>query len=95
VRQLGLNDEQEIQVFHIVQEALANTAKHSMARHAWSFHRQVTPMGWSFVLRTMAWACTCALGFDDCRHGQGNDKFQAILGLEIMRSRAQTPGWQH
>ena len=34
VRHLGLDEEQEIQVFHIVQEALANTAKHSMARHA-------------------------------------------------------------
>jgi two-component system nitrate/nitrite sensor histidine kinase NarX len=34
VLELGLSDEQEVQVFHIVQEALANTAKHSMARHA-------------------------------------------------------------
>ena len=31
---LHLNDEQEVQVFYIVQEALANIAKHSMARHA-------------------------------------------------------------
>lgn len=31
---LNLTDEQEVQVFHIVQEALANIAKHSMARHA-------------------------------------------------------------
>ncbi len=31
---LNLSDEQEVQVFHIVQEALANIAKHSMARRA-------------------------------------------------------------
>lgn len=34
VPNLSLNDEQEVQVFYIVQEALANIAKHSMARHA-------------------------------------------------------------
>lgn len=34
VPNLNLNDEQEVQVFYIVQEALANIAKHSMARHA-------------------------------------------------------------
>jgi two-component system, NarL family, nitrate/nitrite sensor histidine kinase NarX len=31
---LDLTDEQEVQVFHIVQEALANIAKHSMAKRA-------------------------------------------------------------
>jgi len=31
---LGLSDEQEVQVFHIMQEALANIAKHSLARKA-------------------------------------------------------------
>ena len=31
---LDLTDEQEVQVFHIIQEALANIAKHSMARRA-------------------------------------------------------------
>ncbi len=34
VNNLNLTDEQEVQVFYIVQEALANIAKHSMARHA-------------------------------------------------------------
>ena len=34
VPDLKLTDEQEVQVFYIVQEALANIAKHSMARHA-------------------------------------------------------------
>ena len=34
VPDLNLSDEQEVQVFYIVQEALANIAKHSMARHA-------------------------------------------------------------
>ncbi len=32
--QLGLDDAQEVQVFHIIQESLANIAKHAMARHA-------------------------------------------------------------
>ncbi len=34
VHGLNLTDEQEVQVFYIVQEALANIAKHSMARRA-------------------------------------------------------------
>ncbi|MBE0472595.1 ATP-binding protein [Rhodoferax sp.] len=34
VPNLNLNDHQEVQVFYIIQEALANIAKHSMARHA-------------------------------------------------------------
>lgn len=34
VQNLNLTDEQEVQVFHIVQEALANVAKHSLARRA-------------------------------------------------------------
>ena len=34
VRTLGLTDQQELQVFHIVQEALANVSKYSMARSA-------------------------------------------------------------
>lgn len=32
---LGLSPEQEAQVFHIVQEALANVARHAGAQHAW------------------------------------------------------------
>jgi two-component system nitrate/nitrite sensor histidine kinase NarX len=31
---LNLTDEQEVQIYYIIQEALANIAKHSMARHA-------------------------------------------------------------
>lgn len=34
IQNLNLTDRQEVQVFHIVQEALANIAKYSMARHA-------------------------------------------------------------
>ena len=34
VQNLNMSDEQEVQVFYIVQEALANIAKHSMATHA-------------------------------------------------------------
>lgn len=32
---LGLSVEQEVQVFHIIQEALANVSRHARARHAW------------------------------------------------------------
>jgi len=35
VADLGLSAEQEVQVFHIVQEALANVGRHAGARHAW------------------------------------------------------------
>lgn len=34
VANLNLTDEQEVQIFHIIQESLANIAKHSMARRA-------------------------------------------------------------
>ena len=36
---LNLSDEQEVQVFHIVQEALANIAKHSMRQAGVAAHR--------------------------------------------------------
>jgi two-component system nitrate/nitrite sensor histidine kinase NarX len=90
VGQLDLNDEQEIQVFHIVQEALANTAKHSMARHAVvSIDR--TAAGLEFCI-------------EDDGLGMGVPSVSTIvamakemassshLGLEIMRSRAQRLG---
>lgn len=90
VRQLGLNDEQEIQVFHIVQEALANTAKHSMARHA-------------FISISK---CTDGLEFciEDDGLGVPAPSVSTIVamakemttpshfGLEIMRGRAQKLG---
>ena len=90
MRQLGLNDEQEIQVFHIVQEALANTAKHSMARHA-------------FISISK---CTDGLEFciEDDGLGVPAPSVSTIVamakemttpshfGLEIMRSRAQKLG---
>ncbi len=90
VRHLGLNDEQELQVFHIVQEALANTAKHSMARHA--------------VIGINK--CTAGLEFcvEDDGLGVPAPSVSTIvamakemttpshLGLEIMRGRAQKLG---
>jgi two-component system nitrate/nitrite sensor histidine kinase NarX len=33
--ELGLTSEQEVQVFHIVQEALANVGRHAQAKQAW------------------------------------------------------------
>jgi two-component system nitrate/nitrite sensor histidine kinase NarX len=35
VSDLGLSVEQEVQVFHIIQEALANVCRHAQARQAW------------------------------------------------------------
>jgi two-component system nitrate/nitrite sensor histidine kinase NarX len=90
VGQLDLNDEQEIQVFHIVQEALANTAKHSMARHA--------------VVAIDRTAAGLEFCIEDDGLGMGVPSVSTIvamakemassshLGLEIMRSRAQRLG---
>lgn len=90
VRHLGLSDEQEIQVFHIVQEALANTAKHSMARHA-VVAIDKTAAGLTFVV-------------EDDGLGMATPSVSTIVatakemtssshfGLDIMRSRAQRIG---
>jgi two-component system nitrate/nitrite sensor histidine kinase NarX len=89
-RNLGLSEEQEIQVFHIVQEALANTAKHSMARHAVVVIDK-TAAGLEFLV-------------EDDGLGMATPSVSTIVamakemtssnhfGLEIMRSRAQRLG---
>lgn len=90
VRHLGLSDEQEIQVFHIVQEALANTAKHSMARHA--------------VVAIDKNSAGLEFCIEDDGLGMSTPSVSTIVamakemassshfGLEIMRSRAQRLG---
>ena len=84
---LNLSDEQEVQVFHIVQEALANIAKHSMARHA-MLTIDKTPHGLEFLI-------------EDDGQGMASPGAQgslagatpsAHLGLEIMQGRAQRLG---
>jgi len=90
VLHLGLSDEQEIQVFHIVQEALANTAKHSMARQAVVAIDQ-TVAGLSFLveddglgLATPSVSTIVAMA----REMSPSNHF----GMEIMRNRAQRLG---
>jgi len=90
VRHLNLSDAQEVQVFFIVQEALANIAKHSMARHAAIIINR-TPAGLEFVVEDdglgmaapgVSTIVTSAKGLTAPSH----------FGLEIMQSRAQRLG---
>jgi len=90
VRNLGLSDEQEMQVFHIVQEALANTAKHSMARAALvtidksrhGLEIAVEDDGLGMAVPSVSTIVTMA------KEMTANSHF----GLEIMKSRAQRLG---
>jgi len=90
VPHLNLSDDQEIQVFHIVQECLANIAKHSMARHA-AVAINKTPGGLEFVIEddglgmlapSVSTIVTTAKELTSSGH----------FGLEIMQSRAQRLG---
>lgn len=87
---LNLSDQQEVQVFHIVQEALANIAKYSMARHA-VVTIDKSPRGLEFLIEddglgigspAVATIVTMAQGLAPSTH----------FGLEIMQSRAQRLG---
>ena len=87
---LNLTDEQEVQVFHIIQEALANIAKHSMARRALVAIDR-TPDRLEFLIEDdglgmtepfVSTIVTTAAGLGPSRH----------FGLEIMRGRAQRLG---
>lgn len=87
---LELSDEQEAQVFYIVQEALANIAKHSMARSAVVSITQVSGQ-LEFVIQddglglddpSVSSIVTTAKGMAPSNH----------FGMEIMRSRAQRLG---
>lgn len=89
-KNLNLTDEQEVQVFHIVQEALANIAKHSMARRA-VLAIDKTPQRLEFLIEddglgmaapSVSTIVTMARGLASATH----------FGLEIMQSRAQRLG---
>ena len=85
--QLGLNDTQETQVFRIVQEALANVAKHSSATRA-----VVSIDGSPGQLVVLIEDDGIGLpGTDDAPPPSGSAD-SARLGLGIMRSRAQSLG---
>jgi two-component system nitrate/nitrite sensor histidine kinase NarX len=83
---LNLTDEQEVQVFHIVQEALANIAKHSMARRAFvtidknsqRLEFLIEDDGLGMTEPFVSTIVTAATGLGASRH----------FGLEIMRGRA-------
>jgi two-component system nitrate/nitrite sensor histidine kinase NarX len=90
VPSLNLSDEQEVQVFYIIQEALANIAKHSMARSALVSIRQdaesleflVEDDGLGMDEPFVATLVTLAQGLAPAQH----------LGVEIMQSRAKHLG---
>ena len=79
--ELRLSATQESQVFHIVQESLANIAKHASARHAWLSIRQV--LGRVDVV------------VEDDGTGPTGDAVVATsnhFGVDIMRERAARVG---
>ena len=90
VHSLNLTDEQEVQVFYIVQEALANIAKHSMARRAIvSIARdqkhlefRIEDDGLGMDEPSVSTLITLAKGLAPSNH----------FGLEIMQSRAKRLG---
>jgi len=87
---LDLTDQQEVQVFHIVQEALANIAKYSMARHA-VVTIDKSPQGLEFLIEDDG------LGMDEPSVSTIVTMAHELvpsthLGLEIMQSRARRLG---
>ena len=90
VPHLKLDDEQEVQVFYIIQEALANIAKHSMARHAVVRISQ-TPQQLEFVVEDDG------LGMDEPSVSTIVTSARPLVpsthfGLDIMQSRARRLG---
>ena len=90
VHNLQLSDEQEVQVFYIVQEALANIAKHSMARHAvvsivrgsHQLEFLIEDDGLGMDDPSVSTIVTLAKGMSPTNH----------FGLDIMQSRAKRLG---
>src|SRR5665647_1427533 len=87
---LDLTDQQEVQVFHVVQEALANIAKYSMARHA-VVTIDKSPQGLEFLIEDDG------LGMDEPSVSTIVTMAHELvpsthLGLEIMQSRARRLG---
>jgi two-component system nitrate/nitrite sensor histidine kinase NarX len=90
VHTLNLTDEQEVQVFHIIQESLANIAKHSMARRAVVSIRQ-TARNLEFVIEDDG------LGMDEPSVSSIVTSARRLVpsthfGLDIMQSRARRLG---
>ena len=90
VPNLNLNDEQEVQVYYIIQEALANIAKHSMARHA-MVRISRTPQHLEFLIEDDG------LGMDEPSVSTIVTSARPLVpsthfGLDIMQSRARRLG---
>lgn len=87
---LSLTDEQEVQIFYIIQEALANIAKHSMARRAivsiganqHELEFLIEDDGLGMDEPSVSTLVTLARGVTPSNH----------FGLEIMQSRAKRLG---
>lgn len=90
VQNLNLSDQQEVQVFHIVQEALANIAKHSMARHA-VLAIDKTPQALEFLIEDDGLGLAAPSVSTILTTAQGSEP-TAHFGLEIMQGRAQRLG---
>ena len=90
VRHLNLSDAQEVQVFFIVQESLANIAKHSMARHATVIINK-TPEGLEFMVEDDGLGMA-APGVSTIVTSAKELGATTHFGLEIMQSRAQRLG---
>ncbi len=90
VQTLNLSDEHEVQVFHIIQEALANIAKHSMARRAMvSIRKTATHL--EFLIEDDG------LGMDEPSVSSIVTSARRLVpsthfGLDIMQSRARRLG---
>jgi two-component system, NarL family, nitrate/nitrite sensor histidine kinase NarX len=78
---LPLPADVQVQVLHVVQEALSNVRKHAHAREVWVEVQQSPP--WRVEVRDDG------LGFDD---GSTPADAEAHVGLRIMRERAQRIG---
>jgi len=90
VPNLHLNDQQEVQVFYIIQEALANITKHSMARHA-QVRISQTPGYLEFLIEDDG------LGMDEPSVSTIVTSARPLVpstrfGLDIMQSRAKRLG---
>ncbi len=85
---LDLTDAQEIQVFHIIQEALANVVKHARARQA-SVTFQQRPGEIEVFIEDDGLGLATANG-----NGSGSASRAGHMGMEIMQSRAQRLGGQ-
>ena len=87
---LHLSDEQEVQVFHIIQEALANIAKHSMAKRALVAIDR-TPTHLEFLIEDDGLGMTAPSVSTIVTSAQGMAP-PGHFGLEIMQGRARRLG---